>query len=196
MGDDEDGLEASQSWSNTGFARAGIDEEFLKSEVERHDGEAMECSYCREDRKDNFHRRNWRITSIPLLSQHLLPDIDRAWRVSSTRCSKRAATGIATASLVTYVIADAARIDEEVAQGHVRRVLEERHFDFDEAAAGGETKFDKESHYEESSVKDHELQAEWSHFQDSLKTESRFFNNVAESHARFRLRKPRRSPHA
>ena len=78
---------------------------------------------------------------------------------------------------VTYVIADAAQIDEKSAE-HVRRVLEERHYDFDEAAAGEENRFDEDSHYEERGVKDDELQAGWSDFESSLKTQSRFFNSV------------------
>ena len=80
---------------------------------------------------------------------------------------------------VASVIGAAAQVEEDPAE-HVRAVLSERHFDFDDASAGVENPFDGEAYYEDSGVRDYELQASWRHFQQSLKTESRFFNRVAE----------------
>ena len=67
-----------------------------------------------------------------------------------------------------YAIMDAAEIPETVAQD-IQKVLEDRHADFDSAAAGEETEFDAEAHYEEKSSSDSDWQAEWRNFETSLK---------------------------
>jgi len=175
MDDDEDDPEASEL-EQYRICSGCVGEEFLKGEVER-DGEANECSYCGKTGKT---------ISIGQLADYVDTAFDQHYYQTPTEPTgieytllKEGGHWDRHGELVTYVIADAAQIDEKSAE-HVRRVLERRHFDFDEVAAGEESKFDEESHYEESSVKDYELQAEWSYFQYSLKTESRFFNSTAQ----------------
>jgi hypothetical protein len=174
--DDEEDLEASEV-EEFRICSGCIGEEFLKAQVER-DGDTKECSYCGKTGKS---------FSIGQLADYVDTAFDQHYYQTSTE-----PTGIEYSILkeggdwdrhgepVTYVIADAAQIDEKPAE-HVRKVLEEQHFDFDDAAMGEESKFDKEAHYEDSSVEDYELQSEWSNFQKSLKTESRFFNSVGEA---------------
>lgn len=81
---------------------------------------------------------------------------------------------------VHYAIADAASIDEEVANDVVA-ILEHRHSDFDSAAMGEECEFDSESHYGWRNAHDHQFAVEWQGVERSLKSESRFFNQGAGS---------------
>jgi hypothetical protein len=81
---------------------------------------------------------------------------------------------------VLYAVADAASIDEEIAQD-VLDILEERHGDFEAAQMGEECEFDSDSHYESKSVDDRDIAAEWHALERSLKVEARFFNPQVEA---------------
>lgn len=80
---------------------------------------------------------------------------------------------------VVDAIANAAEIDEAIATD-ILEILEERHSDFDAAAMGEETEFDSDSYYEMKRTSDGEFVEEWRIFEQSLKTETRFFNKHAE----------------
>ena len=73
-----------------------------------------------------------------------------------------------------------AHLDNEPAE-HVRQILGARHFNFHSAAAGEESPYESDAHYEEKNVEDYELRADWAFFQKSLKTETRLFNHEAEA---------------
>jgi hypothetical protein len=79
---------------------------------------------------------------------------------------------------VVCVIANAAQIKEEPATD-VQKIFEDRHADFDMQAMGEEYEFASDSHYEEKGSDDIELLEEWRYFEESPKTETRFFNKRA-----------------
>ncbi len=81
---------------------------------------------------------------------------------------------------VLEAIADAASIESEVAQD-VLDILEDRHADRESAQMGEECEFDSESRYEWRSVRDQDFAYEWQAIERSLKSQSRFFNQGAES---------------
>ena len=156
---------------------ACIGDNYLKSEVERI-GEDGTCFYCEEDGKTislddlagyvgtAFEQHYHRTPIDPEGVECIMVKEGGHWE----RHGEQAA----------YAIAEAAEIADHAAED-VRRILCERHYDFDNAAMGEESEFDEEAHYEASRVEDYELQAEWQHFQQSLKTESRLFNRGAEA---------------
>lgn len=82
---------------------------------------------------------------------------------------------------VVYAIQNAAEIPEDAAQD-VQPILEEEHSDFDSAAMGEETEFARDSYYQEKKVSDDALREEWYRFENSLKTEARFFSRTAATH--------------
>ena len=82
---------------------------------------------------------------------------------------------------VVWAIANAASIEEGVAQD-IQSILEENHGDLDSAAMGEETEFCSDSHYEERPASDEHWQAAWADFEQSLKTETRFFSQSASDH--------------
>ena len=79
---------------------------------------------------------------------------------------------------VIEAIQEAAGIDEGPA-ADVLEILQERHGDFDAAAAGEESEFDAEAHYTERGPDDHAWHEEWNGFEHSLKTDARFFSRTA-----------------
>ncbi|MGH9765147.1 MAG: hypothetical protein ACREAC_30290, partial [Blastocatellia bacterium] len=81
---------------------------------------------------------------------------------------------------VADVISDCAELDDEPAED-IRSVLEKRHYDFELATMGEENPFESGAHYAERWADGEEYKAGWLHFEESLRTQGRYFNSVAES---------------
>ena len=153
-----------------------IGEEFLKADVEQT-GDSQECNYCGKTAKS---------ISIEELAHRVEAVLDEHYYQTPTEpegieyiAMKEGGGWERRGEPIVYVIAGMAEIDEEPAE-HIRIVLEARE-PFDHDAGIVEGKFDEEAHYAESAVNDRELQAEWHAFQESLRSESRFFNSAAEA---------------
>jgi hypothetical protein len=80
---------------------------------------------------------------------------------------------------IADVICDYAVLDSRPAED-VASILEARHYDFELAKMGEENPFGAEAQYAEQGVDDSESQAGWRHFEQSLKTETRYFSRAAE----------------
>lgn len=78
-----------------------------------------------------------------------------------------------------FAIMNLANIPERAAHD-IQRVLYEKHTDWDSQVAGEMTPFDDELHYEESQIDDASWHRQWYEFEQSLKTETRFFNRRGE----------------
>lgn len=81
---------------------------------------------------------------------------------------------------VVYAIADAAGVEEEIAQA-LLDILAERHRSYGHDNWGEEDEFDPDSQYERRGPNDIEVQLEWSELERSLRSETRFFNRQAEA---------------
>jgi hypothetical protein len=154
-----------------------IGESYLRAEIQRS-GQDDTCSYCEEDGKT---------ISLVELADHVGKAFEQHYHRTATEpdgieylVAKEGGGWERHGEQASYAIAEAAQIDDEVAE-HVRRLLYERGYDFDDVAAGEESEFDQDAYYEESDIEDYELQAKWQYFQESLKTESRHFNRAAEA---------------
>ena len=75
-------------------------------------------------------------------------------------------------------IEEAASISGEAA-ADVLEILDNRHGDFDSAAMGEETEFSSDAHYEQKGASAQGWHEEWNGFEQSLKTEARFFSRSA-----------------
>jgi hypothetical protein len=82
---------------------------------------------------------------------------------------------------VIDAIEAAAGIPREAAED-AQETLNERFWDKDSAMLGEETEFCAESHYEETFSGDHAWRREWREFENSIRTEARFFSKAAASH--------------
>ncbi|WP_200944729.1 MULTISPECIES: RES family NAD+ phosphorylase [unclassified Aureimonas] len=157
-----------------------IGEAFLSAGVTRRCGEAI-CSFCGE-------------MASAMTVEELADAVEAAFSVHYYRTTDQP-DAFESAMLadqesdfeferrgedVLWAIAGAAEVSEEIAE-EVLEILSERHSDFDSAAAGEECEFDPESRYEQRGPDDVEYQLEWRSFEQSLRTETRFFNKEAES---------------
>lgn len=77
---------------------------------------------------------------------------------------------------IPYVIEEEAMVSDEIAEG-IRRILSDKHDDWDEIQAGGwENPFDEEARYESADVETYEMQSLWNDFTKSLRQRARFLN--------------------
>ena len=76
---------------------------------------------------------------------------------------------------------NAADMPEESAQD-IQKILGDKYADFESAKMGDETEFSSGSHYAEKGVTFEEWHRQWHSFENSLKTEARFFSQFAARH--------------
>lgn len=158
-----------------------VGEVYLSHEIERT-GEAGTCSYCGET------AQSWTI-------DELADRIETAFEHHYTRTSDQPDSWLdrlladkesdyiwyREGTPVLEAIEIAAEIPQEAAVD-VLALLEDKHGDFDSAAMGEETEFSSDSYYEEKGPSDQTWQMEWHHFEQSLKSEARFFSRTAAAH--------------
>lgn len=75
-------------------------------------------------------------------------------------------------------IMNAADIPEQAADD-VQAILEDQYSDFDSAAMGQETEYAEDAYYEEAMPTDSEWRKGWENFERSIRSEARFFSQVA-----------------
>jgi hypothetical protein len=158
-----------------------IGEPFLKREIKKN-GEEQICDYCEE--KKNCY-------TLGQVAQRVEAAFEAHYERTSTE-----PTGYEYAMLADkesdyewdrsgektiYCITEALDSDEEVAED-IMAVLQEKHYDHDDAAMGEESEFDEEAHYEQKYIGDERWQTEWEKFAQTLKTESRYFNQSCINH--------------
>jgi len=77
------------------------------------------------------------------------------------------------------IIVDYANVSDDIAE-KILIAIQDRTWDKEAAEMGEENPFDDEAHYEEKGPDDWELMSNWGNFENSIKTESRYFNRQAE----------------
>lgn len=160
-----------------------IGEDYLKNLVES-DNVDEQCSYCRKvgsaisirelsgHVKRAFERHYSRTASDPDPFQYAMwqdKDIQYEWERDGDP--------------TVYAIADAAEISNEIAED-IQKLLEEEHYDRDEAIMGEEGEFNSEAYYKKIMPEDHKWQKDWELFKKIIRTESRFFNGTCISQLR------------
>lgn len=149
-----------------------IGESFLKVQVSKK-GKRRICTYCNEKGK---------CYSIGELSDLIETTFEQHYHLTPPE-----PTGYESAMIkecnedwdrhgepVVDAIMNAAEIPEEAASD-IQKILEEKFYDFDAVKVHEETEFSSGSYYEESGTNDARWQQEWKDFENSLKTEARFF---------------------
>ena len=157
---------------------ACVGEAFLRAEIENggHDGG---CFYCGRQAKTfsigemadaietAFEEHFYRTPTEPSAMEYaMIKEGDYVWERKGDP--------------VAEVISSSAEIDEDAAED-VRKVLAERHFDMELAQMGDENPFGGDAHYAERGVDDAESQAGWRRFEQTLKTQARYFSRTAEA---------------
>lgn len=155
-----------------------VGEAHLSNEIEQN-GEEGECSYCDEMEK------SWTIKelsdSIEVAFEHHFirtPVGPDSWQERMQAESESDYFWYREGEPVLDVIVNLAEISEEAAND-VLEILAGRHYDRHLAKIGEESEFDDNSHYEPRGASDENWQWEWKNFEQSLKSEARFFSRAA-----------------
>jgi hypothetical protein len=155
---------------------AHIGEHFLRAEVERS-GVKARCHYCGGEDEPTI--------PVDELADQIEGAFDRHYQRTSDQPDDFESAMLRDSELsyewfrhgepVVYAIAEAAEIDDKIAQD-VQAILAKRFSDFEADQMGEETEFADDSHYEWKGPDPAGLQYEWDAFEQSLRTESRYFN--------------------
>jgi len=155
-----------------------VGEDFLAREI-RKNGQPGDCSYCGKTLKcipidelaehieDAFASHYIRTTDYPESWQERIladPESNYMWEREGQPAIE--------------AIEEAAAIPNNAAED-ILEILENRHADFDPAAVGEETEFSSGTYYEERGASAANWHEEWHNFEQSLKTEARFFSRPA-----------------
>jgi hypothetical protein len=155
-----------------------VRETYLSQEIRKH-GKAGRCSYCGRV-----------LNSIPIdeladridsaFADHYVRTSDQpdSWQERAMADPESTYEWERTGQPVLEAIEDAASISREAA-ADVLEILDSRHGDFDSAVMGEETEFSSETSYEVKVASAQAWQEEWRTFEQSLKTEARFFSRLA-----------------
>lgn len=159
---------------------ACVGERYL-SDLIHASGKEQTCSYCNETQE---------AIGIEELADHIEGAFNRHYQQTSPepndyefmlqRDSESSYEWERHGEPINWAIVNAADVTEKIAED-LQQILEERHASFDADAMGDETPFAGDSYYEEVKADDVDLRHEWRNFENSLKTESRFFNKGAEA---------------
>jgi hypothetical protein len=154
-----------------------VGEAYLSDEIELK-GVGAQCSYCKEmekaitledlaDRVETAFEDHYTRTSDQPDSWEQALISDRESNYDWERAGES----------VIDAIENAAAIPRQAA-ADIQAMLDDRHGDFDSAAMGEETEFSSDTYYEEKGTNASAWQEEWRTFENSLKTEARFFSQT------------------
>lgn len=158
-----------------------VGESYLSDEIER-EGTVAQCAYCEEiekgitvgdlaDRVETAFEDHYTRTS----------DEPDSWQQTLMSDRESDYNWERDGEPVVDAIENAADIPRRAAED-VQAILDDRHGDFEAATMGEETEFSSETHYEEKGTSTFAWQEEWRAFEQSLKTEARFFSRSAAAH--------------
>lgn len=160
---------------------ACIGEQYLRGEI-RGMGKRAKCSYCGKTRRSySVGELAERIETT--FEQHYIRTSDQPNDYQSMLLHDRESSyeWYRRGEPVTDAIMNAADIPQQAAED-IQKVLEDKHDDLELAQMGEETEFADDSHYEEKGASDEVWQEDWRSFENSLKTEARFFSRTAANH--------------
>lgn len=154
-----------------------VGESYLSAKIEKAN-ELHNCTYCKAEDAPTI--------SLEELAGEIASAFERHYERTSTEpegieyAMSKEVGWDRHGDPVADVIAEAAKIDSDPAE-HVRLILEDENRDYQRDQMGEEGPFDEDAHYEAAGIDDDEFAAQWEQFEQSLKTQTRFFNNSARA---------------
>jgi hypothetical protein len=154
-----------------------VGEGFLRAEIENV-GKRLLCSYCGE-RGKSFTLEQMADAIEIALREHFYQTPTDPDALEYAMAREGEWNWERKGNPVKDVIQQQAEITSKAAED-VRKALHDRHYDRELAQMGEEGPYDREAHYAERDVGSGDSQAMWLHFEESLKTEGRFFSATAQ----------------
>lgn len=156
-----------------------VGDAYLKGVIAR-DGATVECAFCGDEGEPGI--------AVEDLADHIEAAFDRHYRHTSGQPDMYESMLLRDKEMdydwerhgdpVLDAIGEAAMVKPEVAQA-VLDILEDRFSDLEMAQMGEECEFAADSYYEPKDVEDHDFAHEFNAIEQSLKSETRFFNQSA-----------------
>lgn len=156
-----------------------IGEDFFSAEV-RDIGKVRNCGYCKRERRGiRLAAAADRIEEI--LERHYQPAaMNPNWlQVQMLKDRDSTYEFYPSGEPTNHTILNMAGIPEDAAN-HIQAILHERHRDWDMWAPGEITPYADDLNYEEAPINDEHWHHEWREFEQTLKTETRFFNRKGD----------------
>lgn len=174
-GDDVEELKAKRICSQC------VGEEYLATKVIA-EGRRRKCDYCGTLRK-SFSISEMSECIESAFERHYVRTSDQPddMQYSMLRDRESSYEWERDGEPVVYAIMNAAEIPEEAAED-IQAVLAEKHGDFEADKMGEETEFSTDAHYTERGADPSHWMMEWRSFDESLRSEARFFSKSAEQH--------------
>lgn len=155
-----------------------VGEAYLAQQIEK-DGKNSACSYCDQTQACiSIDELADRVEAA--FADHYVRTSDQpdSWQQSLLSDRESDYEWEREGQPVLEAIQEAAAIPDEAATD-VLEILNDRHSDLDSAAMGEETEFSSDTCYEEKGASAQGWHEEWRNFEQSLKTEARFFSRSA-----------------
>lgn len=158
-----------------------VGEAYLSLDIKQN-GTIEQCSYCSQTAESYaIEELAERIETAFDHHYYRTSDQPNSWQQSLLADRESSYNWERDGAAVLDAIEVAADISQEAAED-VLAVLEDKHGDMESAQMGEETEFSSDSYYEEKGTSDSAWQEEWRAFEQSLKTEARFFSRFAATH--------------
>ena len=158
-----------------------VGESHLSEEIEQG-GQVAQCSYCEETEKTfTIEEMADRVETAFDARYTVTSDQPNSWQQSLLSDRESNYDWERDGEPVVDAIENAAEIPHAAAED-IQAILDDRFEDFEAAKMGEETEFSSGTYYEEKGTSDQAWQEEWRKFEQSLKTEARFFSRTAAAH--------------
>src|ERR1035438_529744 len=153
-----------------------VGEKTLKSTIKKI-GTMADCSFCRKRVKTISLDQAAEIFD-KVFDQNFARTEDEPTGMEYTMSKESDYQWERSGEDIVELLQEVGHIEPEVAES-IRQLLEDKHFDLDEAAMGEEGDFAPDSRYTDRKVESEEFHSEWRSFEESLKTKSRYFSKRA-----------------
>ena len=158
-----------------------VDESFLSGLVEKN-GKRRKCSYCKVVSK-TFSLKELADRTQAVLEQFYQRTSDNPDSYQSAMLADRESDYFweREGELITDVIEEVAEIPRKAAED-VQSILQERFSSRSAEEIGEETEFEQDSQYEYVGVESKAWEDKWIEFENSLKTNTRYFNQLGKDY--------------
>jgi len=155
-----------------------VGEKYLTDEI-RSKGKHGQCSYC--GKLKNCYTIGEMAKRIDeVFGEHYRRTADQPddWQTAMLADNESNYIWVRDGEPVVDAIMNAAEIPEAAAQD-IQEVVDGEYSDFEAGKLGEETEFSSDTYYEEKGASDANWQEAWQSFEQSLKTQARFFSAIA-----------------
>lgn len=158
-----------------------VEEKYLRNEIQSK-GKKRKCSYCCEvDRTFTIDQLSDFFEIALKKFYYKTPDEPSDFEYALLKDKESSYDWDREGTPIVDLIEECGEIPREVATD-IQQILEWRHSSWSSYEIGEETEFADTSYYDQNEILGEEWQRGWNNFENTLKTEARFFNKEVEKY--------------